>query len=633
MRIRAVVAVVSALIVPATLIGPTTVPVAHATAQTAVVPFPDGITWLGGPTRYDTAVAVSKRHEPGVPAVFLASGSNFPDAVSAASAAALAGGPLLLTPAAVVPPVVLAELRRLQPQRIYVVGGASVVSESVRAAVARVAPTTRLSGIDRYATGRAVVRSTFTAADHAMIATGRNFPDALAASGAAGAREAPVVLVDGAKSTVDSATLAQLRSLGVTSVAIAGGPGAVSTAIQSQLSAAGYAVTRFGGASRYQTAALINRAYFPTGSSTSTILATGADFPDALAGAALAGRLAAPLNITARTCVDPAVADAIDEVGATSRVVLGDTSVVSNAAAANTRCVYPITGEPLDDWAVTEWTMARDAPSPYIDRPPYDVHSSSIRLDSTGLWIYSRPGDGVRSDQPVDYAQYGISAFLEYRRTGDRLWLDRAVRQAERLTEIRVLRDGAWWFPYRHPWTYDGRTLTPPWFSAMAQGESLSLFVYLAQETGEARWNTAADRTWASLIQPYTASGPWGTLVIDDHLYFETFAGDQPPLLVMNGHIFASFGAYDYWRHTGDPTAARFFNGAWTTVAERMLPAVRVPGSASYYCVQAVFCQRPRWQNQPYHLIHIWQLDTLARITGDTAFAEWAQLLRTDWSP
>ena len=385
MRIRATAALALALVIPATLVGPTTDPVAHAAVQMDVVPFPAGITWLGGATRYDTAVAVSKRHEPGVPAVFLASGSNFPDAISAASAAALAGGPLLLTPAAAVPPVVLTELRRLLPQRIYVVGGPSVVSESVRAAVEQIAPTTRLAGSDRYATGLAVVRSTFTAADHAVIATGRDFPDALAASGAAGAREAPVVLVDGAKSTVDAATLAALESLGVTSIGIAGGSGAVSTAIQSQLASAGYAVTRFGGASRYETAALINRAYFPAGSSSSTFLATGADFPDALAGAALAGHLAAPLNITARTCVDPAVADAIDAVGAESRVVLGDVSVVSNAAAANTRCVYPLTSEPLDEWAVTGWTMARDAPSPYIDRPPYDVHNPSIRLDSTGI--------------------------------------------------------------------------------------------------------------------------------------------------------------------------------------------------------------------------------------------------------
>ena len=382
MRIRVAVALALALVVPATLLSPTPDPVAHAAAQTAVIPFPAGITWLGGATRYDTAVAVSKRHEPGVPAVFVASGSDFPDAVSAASAAARAGGPLLLTPAAAVPPIVLTELQRLRPQRIHVIGGPSVVSESVRAAVARIAPTTRLAGPDRYATGRAVVRATFTTANHAIIATCRDFPDALAASGAAGARDAPVILIDGAKSNVDAATLASLRTLGVTSLGIAGGAGAVSSAIQSQLRAAGYTVTRFGGSSRYETAALINRAYFAAGSSSSTFLATGADFADALAGAALAGHVSAPLNITARTCVDPAVADAIDDVGAASRVVLGDTSVVSNAAAANTRCVYPITTEPLDDWAVTGWTMARDAPSPYADAQPYDVHdhtTESIR--------------------------------------------------------------------------------------------------------------------------------------------------------------------------------------------------------------------------------------------------------------
>ena len=327
------------------------------------------------------------------------------------------------------------------------------------------------------------------------------------------------------------------------------------------------------------------------------------------------------------------MADAIDGVGAASRVVLGDTSVVSNAASANTRCVYPITREPLDGWALTGSTLSRDAPSPYADRPPVDVHSSTIRLDSTGLWIFSRPGDGLRADHPVDYAQYGISALLEYRRTGNTLWLDRAVRHGERLSQIRVVRDGAWWFPYTFPWTYVGRTLKAPWWSSMAQGQALSLFVYLAEETGEARWDTAARATWASFSQPHSPSAPWGTLVIDDHLYFETYAGNQPPLLVMNGHIFAAFGVYDYWRHTGDPTAASYFDGAVTTVSERMLPAVRVENGVSYYCVQATYCQSPSWQNWHYHIIHSWQLDTLARITGDPAFAEWADLLRADWAP
>ncbi|MCD2444059.1 cell wall-binding repeat-containing protein [Agromyces sp. SYSU K20354] len=621
-----------ALVVPAPSATATTATSATSTAASAdVAPFPAGITRLSGASRYETAVAVSKRYAPGVPVAFVATGTAFPDALSAAAAAALRGGPLLLTPATQLPAAVSNELTRLRPARIYVVGGSAVVSSGVQTALNRIAPTSRLYGADRYATGRAIITRTFSGgADHAVIATGRTFPDALAATGAAGARQAPVILVDGARSTVPAATLKQLGDLGVSSISIAGGPGAVSNGIQSQLTSNGYSVTRYGGASRYETAALINQAYFPAGAAASTFVATGVDFPDALAAAALAGHLGAPLNVTPRTCMHPAVSDAIRQVDAPSRVVLGGTAVVSDRAAADARCVYPITSEPLADWALTGWQLASDIPAPYFDIPAVNVDDPSIKLDSTGLRIYLRRDTGTRGDHPVAYAQYGIAALARYQETGDPKWLTRAIRHADRLTQIRVERAGAWWYPYNWPWTYYTRTMKAPWYSAMAQGQALSLFTRLAEETGQAKWVTAADKTWATFKQPYSARSPWSSLVIDRHLYFEEYAGNQPPLLVLNGQIFALFGLYDYWRYTGNAEVARYFDGGATAVVDRMMPLVRVPGGTSYYCVQAEYCQSPLWQNAAYHGIHSWQLDTLARITGDTRFTTWAADLRAD---
>ncbi|QEO13855.1 hypothetical protein FLP10_05025 [Agromyces intestinalis] len=592
-----------------------------------------GFTRLSGGDRYETAVAIARRYEPGVAVAYVAAGTDFPDALSAAAAAALAGGPLLLTPTGALPARVRAELKRLAPAQIRVVGGPAAVGATVQADLARIAPVKRLGGADRYATGLAVVNAAFRKADHAIIATGRTFPDALAASGAAGARRAPVVLVDGTRSAVDAKVTEALARLGVTSVTIAGGPGAVSAGIQTQLERAGLHVTRYGGADRYETAALITRGFFSAGSADSAFLATGADFPDALAGAALAGKLAAPLNITLRSCAHPAIADAIDQIGAPNRFVLGGAAVVSDAAAANARCVYPVTTEPLRNWATTGWTLSTDQPLPYTDRPPIDVHSPSRPVDATGLAIYRRADTGERADHPVAYAQYGLSALVEYQRTGTTMWLDRAKRNAQRLVDIRVERDGAWWYPYRFPWSYYGRVMQTPWWSAMAQGEALSLFTRLAATTGDPKWQTAAARTFGSFSQSYSPDRPWSSLVIDRHLYLEEYAGNQPPLLVLNGQMFAAFGLYDYWRATGDPRAAQLFDGAVTTVVDRMLPLVRVQGSVSYYCVQAEYCASPLWQNQSYHVIHSWQLDTLARLTGDQGFAEWAQVLRDDWSP
>ena len=65
-----------------------------------------------------------------------------------------------------------------------------------------------------------------------------------------------------------------------------------------------------------------------------------------------------------------------------------------------------------------------------------------------------------------------------------------------------------------------------------------------------------------------------------------------------------------------------------------MLPAVRVEGGVSYYCVQADYCQSPLWQNQNYHPIHSWQLDTLARTHRRRAIHDRGpSCCAHDWAP
>ncbi len=269
---------------------------------------------LAGDDRYATAAAISAEFAPGVPVVYLATGRGFPDALSAAAAAASLGGPLLITEPTSIPPVIAAELERLDPARVVLVGGTAVVSTAVEQAVRDLlsgADVVRNEGADRYATSRAIARSAFAPGDAriAYIATGRNFPDALAASAAAGADGAPVILVNGAAGSLDSATRELLVELDVQRVFIAGGTGVVSPGIESGLRAllGTDDVRRLAGADRYLTAVAINNARF--GVEPTVYLATGLDFPDALAGAALAGSTGSPLYVVPGTCVPRAVLD------------------------------------------------------------------------------------------------------------------------------------------------------------------------------------------------------------------------------------------------------------------------------------------------------------------------------------
>lgn len=278
-----------------------------------------------GPDRYATAVAISQEgFDPGVPVVYVATGTNYPDALSAAPAAALEGGPLLLTTPWQLPAIVASEIERLDPSRIVVVGGESVVSKAVLDALAALAPVTRLWGPDRYATSRAIVDAVWDDAAIAYLATGRDFPDALSASAAAAVAGGPVLLVDGKGTGIPDATAALIADLGVDELLIAGGEAAVAAEIET---AAGVVtgvseVTRLAGANRYETSVEINRHAF--GASEELFVATGTGFADALAGAALAGDRLAPLYVVPQACVPSAVAgDALRLRVITARVLGG----------------------------------------------------------------------------------------------------------------------------------------------------------------------------------------------------------------------------------------------------------------------------------------------------------------------
>ncbi|CPU62207.1 N-acetylmuramoyl-L-alanine amidase LytC precursor [Mycobacteroides abscessus] len=138
--------------------------------------------------------------DPGVPVVYVASGTGFADALSAAPAAAVQGGPLLLVQPNGIPTVVADELRRLAPQRIVVVGGSGAVSDAVYQQLAGYTPAIRRdAGANRYATSRLVSERAFAGqtVEVAYVATGTDFPDALSAGAVAGAYGVPVVLVNG----------------------------------------------------------------------------------------------------------------------------------------------------------------------------------------------------------------------------------------------------------------------------------------------------------------------------------------------------------------------------------------------------------------------------------------------------
>ncbi|GLK15811.1 cell wall-binding repeat-containing protein [Herbiconiux flava] len=158
------------------------------------------------------------------------------------------------------------------------------------------APTvSRIAGTDRYAQAIAVSSGAFASSQIAYVATGEKFADALSASAVAAWRRGPLLLTP--KDSVPRGLVAELKRLGVKDVVVVGGKDAVSeTVAQALATGSGAAVTRIGGADRFEVSrALIGDSRFGMPNSTSMFAATGVNFPDALTAAPAAVQDGSPV--------------------------------------------------------------------------------------------------------------------------------------------------------------------------------------------------------------------------------------------------------------------------------------------------------------------------------------------------
>jgi putative cell wall-binding protein len=268
----------------------------------------------------------------------VASGDNYPDALSVAPVAAKQGVPLLLVTRDSIPPSVLTELTRLHPQRIVAVGGTAAVSDAVLQQLNGYAPTTRLQGTDRYNTSiqvGAVLGA--NRSGKVYLATGANFPDALSAAAAAGYQDAPLLLVNGS-TTVSSALASALISWGVTQVTIVGGTSVMTDQFAASVAAIPgvTSVPRVSGTDRYSTSVAVNSAAFPH--PTGAFMAVGTAFPDAHSGGALAGKQGKPMYLVPGPCVSSGALGQLVAAGPISVALLGGTSALTQAAASFTPC-------------------------------------------------------------------------------------------------------------------------------------------------------------------------------------------------------------------------------------------------------------------------------------------------------
>jgi hypothetical protein len=256
------------------------------------------LTRLSGKDRIETAIAISNDSFPqagSAGAVVLARSDTFPDGLAGTPLAVALHAPLLLTAPSMLDVRTENEITRVLPPggTVHLLGGEDALNDAIATRLASLGyAIVRYEGVDRYDTAVKIAEMGPASPTAFLLATGTNFPDALAAGAAAAKVHASVLLSDGPlPSPITDAYLAANPS---TPHYCIGGPACTAhpDAIQ------------FVGLDRYETSVMVADGFFDAPSAVG--IATGENFPDSLGGGAHIGSIGGPLVLT-RTDVLPGV--------------------------------------------------------------------------------------------------------------------------------------------------------------------------------------------------------------------------------------------------------------------------------------------------------------------------------------
>ncbi len=220
---------------------------------------------------------------------------------------------------------------------------------------------------------------------------------------------------------------------------------------------------------------------------------------------------------------------------------------------------------------------------------------------------------------PIAIAQYGLGNYNRWRWEGEE---DRRRRFLEAASWMRDnLEPNDAGIPvWKHHFDWEYRTPMPSgWYSALSQGQGLSLLVRAWLETGDDSYMEAAHDAFASFLLEMEEGGVVHTDP-DGVLWFEETVVD-PPTHILNGYLWAAWGVYDYMLVTDRPEARRVWEDAVRTLSTELdrfdigywslydEAGTRIPNAASRF----------------YHALHVVQLRIMHRLTGLDVFRERAE--------
>lgn len=211
--------------------------------------------------------------------------------------------------------------------------------------------------------------------------------------------------------------------------------------------------------------------------------------------------------------------------------------------------------------------------------------------------------------------QYGLAAYDLYLQTQDEKYLKKTIACADWAIENQ-LSNGAWD-------TFSHQSEQDP-YSAMAQGEGISLLLRALIATKDDKYLRAAAQAKEFMLIPVEEGGTAGYDGEDVVLYEATC---DP--VILNGWIFSLWGLYDYWKYTKDADTKEILDKTLDTM-DRTLNDFDIKYWSKYDTGNRI-C------SPFYHKLHIAQLRVMYDLFEREQFVltanKWESYQNSFWKP
>ncbi|WP_453993406.1 SpoIID/LytB domain-containing protein [Bacillus nitroreducens] len=368
---------------------------------------------LSGKNRYETSAAIAKEGWSKSNAVVLGRGDIPLDALSGSVFAQKVKAPLLLTLPDEVPDLVLNQIKSLNPETVYLLGGTGAISKAVEDQLRKSYKVTRINGTDRYSTSVSIAEKITTPKEVFITSGDANSPDALSIASYAASKQIPILLTRSTK--LDTSVKEFIKANSIKKATIIGGTIAVSTNVEKELKNLGVtSPQRVRGDDRYKTSVAIAKKF--SFDKSNLFFAQGQVFIDALPGAVLAAGKNAPVILTKKESLPAESQKWVSSTGVPFVYYLGGDGAIGQGAKKDIN--KAIAGDTSNHYVTLTWKNANNVNQSrsYFNDMKFTIENGYVRPYNT-LPLETYLKGVVPEEMPASWNKEALKALAVAART------------------------------------------------------------------------------------------------------------------------------------------------------------------------------------------------------------------------